>query len=390
MFAGGTVVDECRGPTGTLLWQTLRDVVLWSSTPLESLPRLFAEGSLERRLAHLRSSVQQADLQALLAAVSRGVLGGGGQREDVAAACLQVAEWAERQERTATALSFAQAASLANPLDAEPAVKVGFIAARRKENARAESWFRRAAVLGRRMGSATAQARAHLGLGSLLADRGDVEAARRFLKLCYRRARRGGFNTLKSAALHGLFDLAVQGPPPRNPEPLDDPESLARWTIRQYGAAHADAPRLIRTWVRFRLAQTPPVPVLLSDSSPVLRGPKADRAYLLAVIAREAAAVGAYAEYEHAWACATELIERSSAPRDQPKHVAAFLELAVAASLVKDIERAEHLGQRALGLACEAGLAGTRGEVEAFLTELRHGRDDQPDADRSGEPRDGE
>ncbi|HEU0301754.1 MAG TPA: hypothetical protein VFR37_20035, partial [Longimicrobium sp.] len=48
---GAQVLDEVRDPLGLLLWETYRDVALWTSTPKKDRVRLFAAGAAAARRA---------------------------------------------------------------------------------------------------------------------------------------------------------------------------------------------------------------------------------------------------------------------------------------------------------------------------------------------------
>lgn len=378
-LAGSDVLDELREPGGVLLWQTLRDVLLWAGARPGSRAGLFASGALQRKLARIRSAVGGAEVQALLTRLCTLVMEDpAAAGREVASACRAIARWAEAEGMLGTALAYSQAAALAHPAGASHAVETGLLALRRGETARAESWFRRAVVLGRRVGGKPAQARAQVELGHLAARRGSPLQARRLHLAAMRSSRRFGLRDTFGAAAHALFDLARERAIP------DDPDPYARAAMRVYGAAHPRAPELVRAWARWRMAHHPPLPVLGGPGDPQpFQGPPAARAYLLSQVAREAAAAANEQEFDRAWDAVWRLTERGSTRHGGVQRSRTLLELARAAADLRRWEDAGYAGQAALDLAVSREDPGARGEVEEFLRSLRERRGGR---DRMGRP----
>jgi hypothetical protein len=64
------VLGEWRDPQALLLWEALRDTILWASTPAPQLPALFSQKALERRFRELRSTDLAPDLVGSLQVLS--------------------------------------------------------------------------------------------------------------------------------------------------------------------------------------------------------------------------------------------------------------------------------------------------------------------------------
>ncbi len=358
------MLDDFPGPAGAMLWLALRDALLWAATASRDRTRIFADGALARRLALLdRAGAGPARGSALALAGLLLRQRDPAQPAEVAAACLEVAGWAVERGAPATGLAFAQAAALATSDEPGPALEAGLLALRRGDEARAESWLRRALALARRAGSAPAATGACLGLGRLYAARGQAAQARRFYVSALRRARGSGLVRDMAAAMHGLFELARSG------ATSDDADALARGALLRYGAAHPRAAELLRDWIRFRRARDPGATVLGGPGEPLpFRGPALARARLLAVVAREAAEAGAWEEFDLAWTRAWELLGRQ-APRTGGR-AGVLLELGRAAAAGGRWALAEHAGQRALEAAMARGEDAERGEAEGLLAEV--------------------
>jgi len=206
---GTTILDEFPEPAGGVLWQTLRDVHLWVRAAPAERTGLFSGDALRGRLAMLMAHLVDPDLRAPLVRLGFLLLGKPAKAEAkrVAAECRRVVEWAERRAALGTALAFAQAAALAAPADAALALETGILAVARGEEARAESWLRRALVLARREGDRSAHARACLELGDLYAGRDSVLLARGFYLRALGQGRRKGRWEVRGAALRGLSQL---------------------------------------------------------------------------------------------------------------------------------------------------------------------------------------
>ena len=208
---GGAVLEELRSPLGALLWQAVRDVMLWADATDVERGDLFApRAGIRRRETLARSDAAEA-LRPPLAVLAELVAApGAASAAVISEACVDVAAWAEHADHLQTALAFAQSAALANPLDSHSAFYVARIAARLADHARAEVWFRRAIGLARQTRDWRMYSRAFSGLGNLYLTRGNLPAAQRFHMRALRGARRGGLRAEQAAALHDLFGVAIE------------------------------------------------------------------------------------------------------------------------------------------------------------------------------------
>jgi tetratricopeptide (TPR) repeat protein len=344
---GAPVLDEVQGPLGLLLWETYRDVVLWSSTPPEDREGLFAAG------AH---AVRSRDLDAAGAepALERGLRGAaavladpmGAQEAEVMAACRGAADWAEQRGLMGTAVTLATAAALASPTHAGTAFRVGQIARKKGENARAETWFRRAIGLGRQAKDWASYAEAFMGLGNLYKLRGNYPAARRFHIRGLRAARRHALRDIQARALHDLFTIAVETSPP------EEAQELAKLAFRAYGPRHAKLPALAHDVAYFWMGQGRFSPALevFRAVLPHLADP-GERLLCAGNLGRAAGAAGDRPAFEEAW----ELVWTAEDRDRVPSAGQALLELAYGASSLRDWTRAEKAAEAGRDLAQKRG-----------------------------------
>jgi len=328
------ILEEFRGDLGLLLWNSLRDVTLWSAIDPDRREGLFTPEAAQKRLALLQASTVEPALEVSLTTLA-AVVGspGNANGEIVSLVCLEVSRWALERGSFGTALAYAQAAALASPEDAGPAHTVGSLALRWGRSARAETWLRRCIGLARRGKDWQSYAQAYVELGTLYARRELPGAARRYFTQAMRAGRRHGLLPIRGAALHGLFLLAMEA------GELDDAERYAKAAMRAYGRGHARLPGLLHDiaylWiVRENFSRAIPMlqKLLVARVEPV------DRALTLSILARAAAGTGERRLYEEAWSGAWSLINRPGARED---HARTLLELARASARLKDWIRME-------------------------------------------------
>lgn len=333
------ILEEFKGDLGLLLWNSLRDVTLWSATPEERREGLFVSEAAHKRLGLLATSGVEPALEVSLTTLA-AVVGSPGTAspEIVTLVCLEVGKWALEQGAFGTALAYAQAGALASPEDAAPACTVGGMALRWGRHARAETWLRRCIGLARRGRDWQSYAQAYVDLGTLYTRRGVPGAARRYFTQAMRAGRRHGLLAIRGAALHGLFLLALDA------GDLDDAERYARSAMRAYGRGHPRLAELLHDlaylWVT-RESYGRAIPML--QKLLVARTEPADRTLTLAVLARAAAGTGERRLYEEAWSGAWSLVNRPGAPED---HSRALLELARAAAKLRDWVRMEQASRK--------------------------------------------
>jgi tetratricopeptide (TPR) repeat protein len=328
------ILEEFKGDLGLLLWNSLRDVTLWSSIDPERREGLFTIEAAQKRMELLQSCQGEPNLAVSLTTLVALVdHPGSADGEIVSLLCLEVSRWALEQGSSGTALAYAQAAALASPEEAGPAQTVGSLALRWGRDARAETWLRRCIGLARRGRDWPSYAQAYVDLGTLYARRSLPGPARRFFTQAMRASRRHGLLATRGAALHGLFLLAMEN------GDLDDAERYAKASMRAYGRGHVQLPGLLHDiaylWVT-REAFGRAIPML--QKLLVARTGAAERALTLSILARAAAGTGERRLYEDAWSNAWSLINRPGARED---HARTLLELARASARLRDWIRME-------------------------------------------------
>jgi hypothetical protein len=206
---GDSILQETPGELGLLLWGTARDVTLWGSTPEGMRGALFSDGTPDGRFELLAGtelpgtvSASVDTLHGMLAAPDRA------DAEIVSICCLEVAAWARAAGLPRTAVAFAQAGAVAAPEFGDAALSVGAYARAAGQDARAETWLRRAVSVARREGNRVAYASALVELGAVYEARVHTERAERLYRIAFRAARRYGARAPRMRAAHGLFRIA--------------------------------------------------------------------------------------------------------------------------------------------------------------------------------------
>jgi tetratricopeptide (TPR) repeat protein len=364
---GAQVLEEVQGPLGLLLWETYRDVALWAATAPEERDGLFAAGAAAARKASMEAAGAEPALERGLRGASVVLTDpAGAQEQDVMTACRQAADWAEQRGLLATAVTLATAAALASPAHPGAAFRVGQIARRKGEGARAETWFRRAVGLGRQAKDWLSYSEAFLGLGNLYKERGNYPAARRFHIRGLRAARRHALRDVQGRALHDLFTIAVETSPPA------EAQELARLAFRAYGPRHPKLPALAHDVAYFWMSQGRFEPALevFRAVLPHLHDPS-DRIICSGNVGRAAGATGNRAVYDEAWeqvwGAAGDWEKLRLAPQ-------ALLELAHGASSLRDWGRAERAAESARDLGQRKGMGAILIETESVLDAARRKR----------------
>ena len=200
---GGTILEELREPISVVLWQAARDISLWASTAEEQRGELFSQDATKNRRAAISSLDARPAVTGPLAEVS-AILAGSADEARLAKACESIARWAETESLPGVALAFGQAVALIRDEDPRVAYEVGVRARNREEDARAETWFRRAVMLSRQNGDWTTYSQSFLALGDLYIDRGGFGVAKKFLVRASRAAKRHSLHAIEEEALAGL------------------------------------------------------------------------------------------------------------------------------------------------------------------------------------------
>jgi tetratricopeptide (TPR) repeat protein len=365
---GSELLDEFSGAAGLALWQSMRDATLWAGArEPEDRAGLFQPGAYEQRLRQIEAAGLDAAIDAplrALAAVSRDPE--AVREDDILTACREIANWAEGQEKLGTAISMAQAGALAAPTNAAAGFRVGQLARRKGEGARAESWFRRVIGLGRQAKDWASYAEAFLGLGNLYLQRGNAPAARRFFIRGLRAARRHGLRDIVARALHDLFVIAVNAAPPT--EALE----YARSAFKAYGASHPKLPVLAHDlayfWMqRGRFAQALSV---FQGLLPHMAQPW-ERMQNVADIARAAGAAGNRPAFDEAW---QELWSFAGDWYTRPTASQALLDMARGAASLKEWALAERAATTSRDVAARREEARVVMEAEALLDSVSRKR----------------
>jgi tetratricopeptide (TPR) repeat protein len=363
-FEGLSVLEEVPRELGLVLWQSLRDAMLWGRADLAQRTALFAPASDTARMAATLAAGAPAEVEEPLKVLA-GMVGQpeSAREENVALACRQLAQWAEARGLLAAALSFAQSAAVVTPADPSCAYNVGRLAKLRTEYARAETWYRRTIALARQAGDWPTYAMAFCGLGNLYVQRGNLPAAERFLERALRAAGRNSLHEIEGRARHDLFGIAVER------DDVPKAHEMARAAFEAYGPHHPSIPALVKDIAYFWILQG------YGDRAlPVLKTllPQVDEPTLrLAVIGdigRAAGIVGDRAEFQSAWGDATEMITASPGLFTA---AGAWLDLAHGALSLGAWDRAEDAAQRALEGATKHGQAKTRFSAEALVDAAR-------------------
>jgi tetratricopeptide (TPR) repeat protein len=341
---GAEVLTEVSGETAVLLWKSLRTVTLWASaSPQDQVMELFAPGARQRRLAELLVAdldpALRGPLESLTVLLDQPVRA---RREMVALSCRQVAQWAATNAAPKTELAFIQAAALACPADAELALQVARLTRALGEVARAESWLRRAIMLGRQAGNWNAYSRAFLILGIMAKDRGNYPVARRFDLKALRASTRHGATEVRAMSLHELFIVSGE---------CDDASTAQRYAeqaFQAYGSQHPQvrylAHDLCLLWMRegqFKRALAvlqSLVPIFSEDE---LLNPMAN-------LVRAAGGVPDREVFDEAWRRTIPLLERNVAHGNVGT---ALFSLARGATGVGEWELARTMAERALAVA---------------------------------------
>lgn len=362
---GGTIIEELPTPLGALLWESARDVRLWTVAPPDRRDELFSTGAVGRRTRALEAQDLPEQLGGALATLA-GVLDGAAEVDQLAEACRSVGEWAEDRGLLGIALAYVQSAALLHDADPRNAYEVGMLARRRAEAARAETWFRRAVMLSRQTGDWTVYSLAFVGLGNLYLRRGNHPIARKFHVRARRAARRHSLHAIEAMALHDLFVMASAGGEDAAAE------ELASAGLTAYGSGHPRVPLLARDVAYHWMERGHFEPALrvFQAALPNIEEP-AERIVALAGSARAAAAIGARDVFERA---AEEVLSLASGADTAETAAQAILDLAHGAASLSEWTRAEAAAERAIDIATSNDDGRTRLAAGSVLESLRRGR----------------
>jgi tetratricopeptide (TPR) repeat protein len=365
IFEGLGVLDEVSGERGLVLWQSLRDSLLWADAQEDERTALFSSDAERTRVAMIMAAQTGPELEEPLTVLARMLDEPAGMPEEVVAlACRRISQWADDEGLLGTALAFAQAAATVTPGDASAAYAVGKLARRRAEHARAETWLRRSIALARQIGDWATYSQAFLALGNMYLKRGNLPQARRLLIRAVRAAQRNSLHHLEGMAQHDLFGVAVEAGRPT------DAQELARAAFAAYGPQNPALPRLAQDIAYWWITQG-----YFARALPVLHSvlphhPQPfDQLTVMGNIARAAGGVGDRVLFRDAWDRCHDLLDNAVVDE---RAAQALLDLAYGAASLGLWDKAEVAAREALEIGLRRQEAKTRLMAEALIESVRH------------------
>jgi tetratricopeptide (TPR) repeat protein len=372
---GASILDDVPGDRGVLLWQTYRDILLWSSVDVTVRANLFAPDALARQESFIAKAAFPDEAGAAVrrvASVLRGNRPREGDAEEIRRACGKIAEWAASVGACRTALCFAQGAAAACPTDSEPALRVGRLASRYGRRSLAESWLTRGIALARRQGDWSTYGNAFLELGWQADRNGEPRRARARYTRALRTARRYGDAGVRAHALHGLFRVAAAA------SEFDDAERFVRAALRYFGPDHPLRPTVLHEYAELVLSQATAgladvreagllVVQLVSAILPD-RTTESERIASLLLLIRAASFAKDVLVLENAWFDAVTAIETLGETREAGRHL---MELARTAAEILEERRAYEIAHRAHAVAIRVRDRALAEEVDSFLARPR-------------------
>lgn len=367
IFEGLGVLDEVSGERGLVLWQSLRDSLLWADAQEEERTALFSPDAERARVAMIMAAQTGPELEEPLTVLARMLGEPAGMPEEVVAlACRRISQWADDEGLLGTALAFAQAAATVTPGDASAAYAVGKLARRRAEYARAETWLRRTIALARQIGDWATYAQAFLALGNMYKQRGNLPQARRLLIRAVRAAQRNSLHHLEGMALHDLFVVAIEA------GRTEEAQELARAAFAAYGPHNPALSRLAQDIAHWWITQgyfARALPVLHSvlphHPQPV------EKLAVMGTIARAAGGSGDRTLFRDAWDRCHDLLHHAGVDE---RAAQAMLDLAHGAASLALWDKAEDAARKALDVGSRRHEAKIRLTAEALIESVRHHR----------------
>ncbi|MBW3572045.1 MAG: hypothetical protein KY467_13155 [Gemmatimonadetes bacterium] len=364
-FEGFNVLDETRSELGVLLWQSLRDVDLWSLARPEARAGLFSPGSLHRRSERIEHEIaRDHPARPLLEAMTRLLAAPERVSEmEVSEVCEELSRWASDAGLPRTALAFAQRAALAAPDEAGPAYLVGLVSRRCADYRRAETWFRRTLALSRLNRDWRYYGLAHLGLANLHMQRGDAPRARVRLLRALRASRRYGLWSVRSLVLHDLFCITATG------EHAEHAEMYARAAFRSYGRRHPRLPVLAHDVARYWMSRGHHARAMDTFRAVLPHLTRAsDRLLAWANLAQAAGGSGDADAFNEAWGRVWRMVDSGS---DLERVAEALINVACGAAALGQWVRQEMAASYALQVAKRRSEAQQRLKAEELLESAR-------------------
>lgn len=372
---GTSILEDVPGAKGLLLWQTYRDVLLWSASSAETPNELFTPDALSNREALIQAAAF-AEEPAVALRVLASLLRIKPRREvapqQVRRACSTIADWALSLRATRTAIAFAQAAAAACPAESRAALKVGRMAATHGRSAFADSWLARGIALARREGDWSTYGSAYVELARLAERDRQLRRARARFTRALRVGRRYGDSELRAHACYGLLRIASAA------NEYDAGERFARAALRHFGRSHPLRATVLHDYADLVLKRG------VAGASDVIeagcqavqllasiipeRATEPERITSLLLLVRAATHAQQPDVVENAWFDAIAAIELLGETREAARHL---MELARTTAEVLEARRADELAQRAHSVAVRVNDRALMAEVSSFLARPR-------------------
>ena len=363
---GLRVLQECPGDAGLVLWQVLRDALLWSATEPALRGGLFDAKAETRRAAILAQVTFDEGVGGAVTALAAVAARPSDVGADaITASCREISRWATRRGWGGTAVAFAEAAALADPASGALAAEAGAVALRFGSHNRADAYLRRAVGLARRGAEWEAYAEAFLSLAELHTSQGNTETARRFLFRAGRVARRFGLRQTRGRAAYGLLRLGTAA------ADVHEVERYMDVAVRAFGRHSPERRAVLRHVAQFWIESGEParaVPVLLSLRAAV--DPPETRLDTAVLLVRATATGEHRIAFDEAWERASSLADAAG---DTVATARAFMDLARVARAVGERGRAEYAARRAADAADQLGLREVAAEARLLASQHRGG-----------------
>jgi tetratricopeptide (TPR) repeat protein len=363
--AGAHVVRELPAEVALTVWQVLRSVLLWAAEIPAQRGDLFERRAMEDWERELLEGTFDVDLRYPLAVIV-GELADpeAASPEQLAHACLCVAEWSLARRATRTALGFSEAAALCWPDHPRYAWMVGRLLRTHGYLREAEQWIKRSVRVAGNTGDWETQTLALNSLGNLLYESGKYPESVRTLEDALRASRKHHLRAQEGEILHDLFAVTMWG------GDVARAEGLAQAAYDIYRTGHHRLPALAHDvavlWIKreqFERAFT-----VLKELPAFFEHHPEERIRVLASLARTAGACGDQVVFLQACGEAEALAED---PYVSIRSAPAMLEIGLGAWDLRAWDTAERALETAIRLAVMAGEADVRVQAEAILDAVR-------------------
>jgi tetratricopeptide (TPR) repeat protein len=358
--------EAAEESVGLVLWQAVRHVRDWAEER-ESRSELFRpeptpEVQAKRALALANAPELTRSLEVFARLTSAPLLT---DERSVAAACAEVATWAESLALNETALQFAEAAAAVEPHNPEWANLTGRMARKLTEWARADQWYERAIGLARQSRNRREWFYAHLGAGTTAYSQGRHEDARpHFLAVAWK-ARDAGRRAEAAKAQHDLMLITAEL------GELSAAERHSRRALAWYPKHHARFPYFAHdfAYLLVLIGEFDAAVALLGKVLRIVTAPH-EQLLVWGTYARAVAGAADWSSFDAAQGRVEDLAAK------YPEHAApALVNVAEGARLRGDVESAHCLATLAHEIAAGQGAGEPQRVAAALLRSLATGQD---------------